>query len=98
MNFKELIIILKRLVNNYVNFYFLRLMGALSLSIIVAGSTAGIAWLLDPAIKKIFIDQDETYKYLIPFLIVLSFSTKGISLYFARMNVINDGGQDNETR
>lgn len=91
MNFKELIIILKRLVNNYVKFYFLRLMGALALSIIVAGSTAGIAWLLDPAIKKIFIDQDETYKYLIPFLIVLSFSTKGISLYFARMNVIKVG-------
>ena len=91
MNFKELIIILKRLFHNYVKYYFVRLMGALALSIIVASSTAGIAWLLDPAIKKIFIDQDETYKYLIPFLIVLSFSAKGISLYFARMNVIKVG-------
>ena len=67
MKFNELILILKRLFNNYVKKYFSRLLLALFLSLIVAGSTASIAWLLDPAIKKIFIDNDQTYKYLIPF-------------------------------
>ena len=61
------------------------------LSLIVAGSTASIAWLLDPAIKKIFIDKDRTYAYLIPVLIIIAFSTKGLSLYFARINVIKVG-------
>ena len=58
------------------------------LSVVVAGTTSGIAWLLDPAVKKIFIDQDKTYALFIPILIVLAFSGKGISLYFARSIVI----------
>jgi subfamily B ATP-binding cassette protein MsbA len=64
---------------------------ALVLSIIVAGSTSGIAWLLDPAVKKIFIEQDKLFAWSIPFLIVLAFSSKGLSLYFARINIIRVG-------
>ncbi|MFL2889807.1 MAG: ABC transporter ATP-binding protein [Pelagibacteraceae bacterium] len=91
MKLEELIIILKRLFNNYVKKYFSRILWALVLSLVVAGSTASIAWLLDPAIKKIFIDQDQTYKYAIPILIVLAFTAKGTSLYFARINIIKVG-------
>ena len=69
MKFAEILPILKRLFKDYVRKYFKRLILALVLSIVVAGSTAGIAWLLDPAVKKIFIDQDRTYSYLIPFAI-----------------------------
>ena len=54
----------------------------------VAGSTSAIAWLLDPAIEKIFIEKDQTLLFLIPFLIVLAFSTKGISLYIAKSLMI----------
>ena len=91
MEFKELIQITKRLFRDYVKKYFFRLLFALSLSIVVAGSTAAIAWLLDPAVKKIFIDKDTTYAYLIPILIIVAFSTKGLSLYFARIHVIKVG-------
>ncbi|MFL2888162.1 MAG: ABC transporter permease [Pelagibacterales bacterium MED-G40] len=91
MEFKELIQITKRLFRDYVKKYFSRLLFALSLSLVVAGSTAAIAWLLDPAVKKIFIDKDTTYAYLIPILIIIAFSTKGLSLYFARINVIKVG-------
>ena len=91
MEFKELIQITKRLFREYVKKYFFRLLFALSLSIVVAGSTAAIAWLLDPAVKKIFIDKDTTYAYLIPILIIVAFSTKGLSLYFARIHVIKVG-------
>ena len=72
MEFKELIQITKRLFREYVKKYFFRLLFALSLSIVVAGSTAAIAWLLDPAVKKIFIDKDTTYAYLIPILIIVA--------------------------
>ncbi len=91
MKFEEILPICKRLFQNYVRKYFKRLIVALLLSLIVAGSTAGIAWLLDPAIKKIFIDQDRTYSYLIPLAIIIAFSAKGISLFFARTNVIKVG-------
>ena len=91
MTFAETIPICKRLFRNYVRKYLNRIFIALFLSIVVAGSTAGIAWLLDPAVKKIFIDQDRTYSYLIPFAIIIAFSAKGLSLFFARTNVIKVG-------
>ena len=91
MDFPTLKKIILRLFNNYVKKYFFKIFIALFLSLIVASSTAAIAWLLDPAVKKIFIEQDETMILLIPLAIVLAFSTKGLSLYFARSSVIKVG-------
>ena len=45
--------------------------------------------MLDPAVKKIFIEQDQTMILLIPAAIVLSFVVKGLSLYFSRTALIN---------
>ena len=84
MDFVTLKKILKRLFYSYVKKYFTKIIIALFLSLIVAGSTASIAWLLDPAVKKIFIEQDQTMILLIPLAIVIAFASKGISLYFAR--------------
>ncbi len=91
MKFEELKTILKRLFQEYVKKHLKKIFFALFLSVIVAGSTAGIAWLLDPAVKKIFIDQDKTYAWLIPLLIIIAFSSKGFSLYLARINIIRVG-------
>ena len=91
MEFQELKLILKRLYKEYVKKHLKRIFIALVLSIIVAGSTAGIAWLLDPAVKKIFVEQNKAYAWLIPFLIVVAFSSKGLSLYLARINIIRVG-------
>ena len=91
MKFEELKIILKRLFKEYVRKHLKRIFLALVLSIIVAGSTAGIAWLLDPAVKKIFIEKNEIFAWTIPLLIVIAFSSKGLSLYFARTNIIRIG-------
>ena len=57
-------------------------------SILVAGSTSGIAWLLDPAIKKIFIEQNQSLIIIIPILIIIAFAIKGASLYLARVIMI----------
>ena len=88
MKFEELKQILKRLYKEYISKHLKRIFLALFLSILVAGSTSSIAWLLDPAVKKIFIDQDRTLAWLIPLLIILAFATKGLTLYFARINII----------
>ena len=93
MTIRELKKILSRLYNSYVKQYLGQLILALFLSFAVAGGTAGIAWLLDPAVKKIFIEQDKSMMLLIPFAIVLSFSIKGASLYFARTITIKIGQQ-----
>jgi len=84
MKLDKIIFLIKRLYRDYTKKYLNKIFLALFLSFLVAGATSAIAWLLDPAIKKIFIDNDKTYAWLIPILIVLAFSTKGISLYFAR--------------
>ena len=91
MKFDELKKILKRLFREYVRKHVKRILIALILSIIVAGSTSGIAWLLDPAVKKIFIDQDRTLAWIIPVLIIVAFTSKGLSLYLARINIIRVG-------
>lgn len=91
MKFTDLKFIIIRLYNEYVKKHLNRIMIALILSILVAGSTSAIAWLLDPAVKKIFIEKDRTLAWLIPVLIIVSFSTKGLSLYIARMNIIRVG-------
>ena len=88
MDFKELILILKRLYKEYVRKHLKRIILALILSVLLALSTSGIAWLLDPAVKKIFIEQNKTLAWLIPLAIMFAFATKGITLYFARMTII----------
>ncbi len=84
-------IIIKRLYKDYSKMFLNKIFLAAFFSILVAGSTSSIAWLLDPAIKKIFIDKDETLIFLIPLFIVISFSVKGISLYYAKSTMINVG-------
>ena len=85
--------ILSRLYKFYVKKHLFKLICALILSFGVAGGTASIAWLLDPAVKQIFIEQDNTMAILIPIAIIFAFATKGLSLYFARILTIKVGNQ-----
>ena len=83
--------IIKRLYKEYVNRYLNKIFFALFLSLIIAGSTAAVAWLLDPAIKKIFIEKNKELALLIPIAIMLAFAIKGISLYLVRTTMIKVG-------
>jgi subfamily B ATP-binding cassette protein MsbA len=81
--------IFKRLYKDYTSRFIRKILLAAFFSVIVALSTSATAWLLDPAIEKIFINKDQTLIILIPLLIIIAFSTKGISLYFAKLLMIN---------
>ncbi len=80
--------IVKRLYNNYTKTHLGKIIFALFFSILVAGSTSATAWLLDPAIEKIFINKDQGLILIIPLLIIIAFSTKGVSLYIAKVLMI----------
>ena len=80
--------ILKRLYKDYTKKHLNKIFIAVFFSILVAGSTSATAWLLDPAIEKIFINKDQTLILVIPFFIIVAFATKGISLYFAKVLMI----------
>ena len=83
--------IYKRLFNDYSKKYLNKIFLSCFFSILVAGSTSSIAWLLDPAIEKLFIEKDQTLIIIIPMLIVVAFATKGLSLYFAKAIMIGVG-------
>ncbi len=83
--------IYKRLYHDYSKQYLSKILLSGFFSILVAGSTSAIAWLLDPAIKKIFIEKDQSLLIFIPILIILSFTIKGLSLYIAKATMIGVG-------
>ena len=80
---------IKRLYKDYTSKFISKIFLAAMFSILVAASTSATAWLLDPAIDKIFLNKDQKLILLIPIAIIIAFSTKGISLYLARLLMIN---------
>ena len=81
--------ILKRLYKDYTKKFLNKIFLAVFFSILVAASTSATAWLLDPAIDKIFLNRDQSLLLIIPFFIIIAFATKGISLYLAKTLMIN---------
>lgn len=80
--------VLKRLYSDYTKKFRYKILLSLFFTLIVAASTSSIAWLLDPAVKKLFIEKNQTLLFIIPGMIVLAFSMKGLSLYLARTKMI----------
>ena len=81
--------ILKRLFNVYTRKYIPKIFIALFFTLILASSTSSIAYLLDPAIEKLFIEKDQSLIIIIPALIVVAFASKGLSLYGAKAIMID---------
>ena len=79
---------LRRLYKSYTKKYLKKIIIAFLFSILLAGSTSSVAYLLDPAIKKLFIEQNQSLIFIIPLAIVLAFAIKGASLYLARVIMI----------
>ena len=80
--------LIKRIYRTQIKKYIPDFLYVLVFMIITGASTAAVAWLLDPAIKKIFIEKDKTMLYIIPIGIILAFVSKSISLYITRIKSI----------
>jgi len=81
--------ILNRLYQDYTKKFLRSIIISVFFTLIVAGSTASIAYLLDPAIKKIFVEKDQTLIVVIPIIIIIAFAAKGLSLYVAKIIMIS---------
>ena len=81
--------ILKRLYKDYTKKFRHKILLSIFFTLLVAASTSAIAYLLDPAIKKLFVEKNQTLLLIIPLFIVLSFTLKGTSLYLARTTMIS---------
>ena len=88
--------IYKRLYSDYSKKYLDKIILSALFSILVAASTSAIAWLLDPAIKKLFLEKDQSLIILIPLMIIIAFTTKGLSLYMAKATMISVGEDKNQ--
>ncbi len=80
--------IFKRLYKDYTKKYLPKILVSIFFSLLLAGSTSTIAYLLDPAIKELFIKKNSSLTLIIPFFIIVAFSIKGISLYLAKIIMI----------
>jgi len=81
--------IYKRLYKDYSKRYLNKILLSVFFAVLVAASTSSIAWLLDPAIKKIFVEKDQSLIFIIPLFIVIAFTIKGFALYFAKAIMIS---------
>ena len=79
---------IKRLFFDYTKKHIKKILLSVFFALLVAGSTSGIAYLLDPAIKKIFIEKNQTLIIIIPIFIIIAFAVKGFSLYLAKVIMI----------
>lgn len=66
----------------YVKPYWIRILIASLCAIGVSGTTAAAAWLVQPALDKIFIQRNVQLLLMIPFVILIIYSIKGICNYY----------------
>ena len=77
-----------RIFKTQIRKYFKEILVIFLFVILTASMTALTAWLLDPAIKKIFIEKDKTMLVIIPIAIVLTFLLKSLGIFIVRMTTI----------
>lgn len=83
--------LIKRVFKSQVKKYIPELFLAFIFIILTSITTALTAWLLDPAIKEIFENKNNTMLYIIPVAIVFTFVLKAFSIYGTRIVTIKVG-------
>lgn len=83
--------LIKRVFKSQVKKYIPELFLAFIFIILTSITTAVTAWLLDPAIKEIFENKNNTMLYIIPVAIVFTFVLKAFSIYGTRIVTIKVG-------
>jgi subfamily B ATP-binding cassette protein MsbA len=83
--------LVKRIFRTQVKKYIPELSITFIFIILTSLTTAATAWLLDPAIKEIFVNKNTKMLYYIPLAIVLTFIIKAFAIYGTRIITIKVG-------
>ena len=83
--------LVKRIFKTQVKKYIPELSITFIFIILTSLTTAATAWLLDPAIKEIFVNKNTKMLYLIPVAIIFTFILKAFSIYGTRIITIKVG-------
>ena len=83
--------LVKRIFRTQVKKYIPELSLTFIFIILTSLTTAATAWLLDPAIKEIFLNKNIKMLYFIPLAIVLTFIIKAFAIYGTRIVTIKVG-------
>ncbi|NBW38595.1 MAG: ABC transporter ATP-binding protein [Cytophagia bacterium] len=83
--------LVKRIFRTQVKKYIPELSLTFIFIILTSLTTAATAWLLDPAIKEIFVNKNIKMLYFIPLAIVLTFIIKAFAIYGTRIVTIKVG-------
>ncbi|XVN42979.1 MAG: ABC transporter ATP-binding protein [Candidatus Rickettsia vulgarisii] len=73
---------LKRLILDYIKPYTRQLIVAIFFMIIAAACSANIVRLVQPTVDQVFLTQDGKMLFLLPVMVILTFSIKGIAEYY----------------
>ena len=84
--------ILKRLFKENIRPQLVKLSTSFIFMIIIALATGATAWLLDPAIKKIFLERDAQMVLLIPLGVIGILFIKGVATFF-QVSILTEIGQ-----
>ncbi len=81
LNDERSMVLLRRLVRESVRPYTLQLVFAVIAMVLVAGTQALTAWLMDPVVNKVFVQKDEQMLWLVGGAVLVTFLVKSIASY-----------------
>ena len=73
---------IKRLFHSFIKKHYIKIFIAILCMVVVAGTTATNAWLMQPVLDDIFINKNEKLIFIIPIIIFSIAVIKGIASYF----------------
>ncbi len=91
VNYESTIYLLKRITKECIMIHWRTFALSITLMLVIAGTTSFHAWLIKPALDKVFVEKDHFWLVWIPIIVLLVTIVKGFATYFQllTMNVLS---------
>lgn len=82
INYESTSYLLKRITKEYISSHWRTFALSIALMVVIAGTTSFHAWLIKPALDKVFVEKDHFWLVWIPIVVLLVTIVKGTATYF----------------
>jgi subfamily B ATP-binding cassette protein MsbA len=91
VNYESTSYLLKRIIKECVVIHWRTFLISIALMLVIAGTTSFHAWLIKPALDKVFVQKDHFWLIWIPIVVLLVTVIKGFATYFQllTMNILS---------